>query len=109
MDDHPARLVIIPGERDRLAAAGWEVANVGELGEVCGRLEAAGIPYKRGTSDECADRRVTDLVMFEDPSGNTLEVFHGIALQHRRVVSPYGHRFVTGEQGLGHIVLSTSD
>jgi 3,4-dihydroxy-9,10-secoandrosta-1,3,5(10)-triene-9,17-dione 4,5-dioxygenase len=30
-------------------------------------------------------------------------------LQHRRVVSPYGHRFVTGEQGLGHVVLSTTD
>ena len=42
-------------------------------------------------------------------SGNTLEVFHGAALEHRRVVSPYGHRFVTGEQGMGHVVLSTHD
>ena len=25
------------------------------------------------------------------------------------MVSPYGHRFVTGEQGLGHVVLSTHD
>jgi 3,4-dihydroxy-9,10-secoandrosta-1,3,5(10)-triene-9,17-dione 4,5-dioxygenase len=25
------------------------------------------------------------------------------------LVSPYGHRFVTGEQGLGHVVLSTRD
>jgi 3,4-dihydroxy-9,10-secoandrosta-1,3,5(10)-triene-9,17-dione 4,5-dioxygenase len=32
-----------------------------------------------------------------------------VALQHRRVVSPYGHRFVTEEQGLGHVVLSTKD
>jgi 3,4-dihydroxy-9,10-secoandrosta-1,3,5(10)-triene-9,17-dione 4,5-dioxygenase len=109
MDDFPARLVILPGETDRLAAAGWEVANVAELGEVCGRLEAAGVPYKEATKEERADRRVDQMVTFEDPSGNTLEVFHGAALEHRRVVSPYGHRFVTGEQGLGHVVLSTRD
>jgi 3,4-dihydroxy-9,10-secoandrosta-1,3,5(10)-triene-9,17-dione 4,5-dioxygenase len=52
---------------------------------------------------------VDGLIVFADPSGNVLEVFHGAALEHRRVVSPYGHRFVTGEQGLGHIVLSTQD
>jgi len=109
MDDFPARLVITPGEADRLAAAGWEVANVEELGEMCGRLEAAGAPYKEGSAAEAADRRVAALIKVEDPSGNTLEIFHGVALEHRRVVSPYGHRFVTGEQGLGHVVLSTSD
>jgi 3,4-dihydroxy-9,10-secoandrosta-1,3,5(10)-triene-9,17-dione 4,5-dioxygenase len=49
------------------------------------------------------------MITFEDPSGSTLEVFHGAALEHRRVVSQYGHRFVTGEQGLGHVVLSTPD
>ncbi|MFD1051547.1 2,3-dihydroxybiphenyl 1,2-dioxygenase, partial [Kibdelosporangium lantanae] len=27
MDDFPARLVIVPGERDRLAQSGWETAN----------------------------------------------------------------------------------
>jgi 3,4-dihydroxy-9,10-secoandrosta-1,3,5(10)-triene-9,17-dione 4,5-dioxygenase len=109
MDDFPARLVILPGERDALAASGWEVADVAELGEMCGRLEAAGVPYKEGGAAEAADRRVAGLVTVEDPSGNTLEIFHGAALEHRRVVSPYGHRFVTGEQGLGHVVLSTSD
>lgn len=109
MDDFPARLVILPGEADRLSASGWEVANVAELGEVCGRLEAAGVPYKEGTAAERADRRVDQLIILEDPSGNTIEVFHGAALEHRRVVSQYGHRFVTGEQGLGHVVLSTRD
>jgi 3,4-dihydroxy-9,10-secoandrosta-1,3,5(10)-triene-9,17-dione 4,5-dioxygenase len=109
MDDFPARLVILPGDADRMAASGWEVANVGELGEMCGRLEAAGVPYKEGTAAECADRRVADLIKVEDPSGNTLEIFHGAALEHRRVVSPYGHRFVTEDQGLGHVVLSTHD
>ncbi|MGW4402121.1 iron-dependent extradiol dioxygenase HsaC [Amycolatopsis nivea] len=109
MDDFPARLVIVPGEKDRLAQAGWEAANAAELDEVRTRLDAASVPYKEGTPEELADRRVAEMISFTDPSGNTLEVFHGVALQHRRVVSPYGHRFVTGEQGLGHVVLSTHD
>jgi 3,4-dihydroxy-9,10-secoandrosta-1,3,5(10)-triene-9,17-dione 4,5-dioxygenase len=109
MDDFPARLVIVPGERDRLAAAGWETADAAGLADVRARLDGAGVAYKDGTAAELADRRVAELISFEDPSGNTCEVFHGVALQHRRVVSPYGHRFVTGEQGLGHVVLSCRD
>ncbi len=109
MDDFPARLVISPGDADRLAVTGWEVAHAGELAELRSRLDSASVPYKEGTPDELADRRVDELISFEDPSGNTQEVFHGVALQHRRVVSPYGHKFVTGEQGLGHVVLSTKD
>ncbi|MEV4054170.1 iron-dependent extradiol dioxygenase HsaC [Amycolatopsis sp. NPDC049688] len=109
MDDFPARLVISPGSSDRLAVTGWEAANAGELAEIRSRLDSASVPYKEGTPEELADRRVDELISFDDPSGNTQEVFHGVALQHRRVVSPYGHKFVTGEQGLGHVVLSTKD
>jgi 3,4-dihydroxy-9,10-secoandrosta-1,3,5(10)-triene-9,17-dione 4,5-dioxygenase len=109
MDDFPARLVIVPGSADRLLCSGWEVATAAELDEVRRSLDAAGVAYKEGTAEQRADRRVDELIVFADPSGNTLEVFHGAALEHRRVVSPYGHRFVTGEQGLGHVVLSTSD
>ncbi|WP_328614818.1 VOC family protein [Amycolatopsis sp. NBC_00355] len=109
MDDFPARLVISPGDADRLTTTGWEAANAGELAEIRSRLDSASVPYKEGTPEERADRRVDELISFDDPSGNTQEVFHGVALQHRRVVSPYGHKFVTGEQGLGHVVLSTKD
>ena len=109
MDDFPARLVIVPSERDHLSASGWETANAAGLDDIRARLDDAGVPYKEGTADELADRRVDGLISFEDPCGSRLEVFHGIALEHRRVVSPYGHRFVTGEQGMGHVVLSTTD
>lgn len=109
MDEFPYRLVIFPGESDRLAQAGWEVAHAEELQEMRERLDAHGVAYKEGTADQLAERQVDELISFGDPSGNTLEIFHGIALQHRRVVSPYGHSFVTGEQGMGHVVLSTHD
>ncbi|MFD3810040.1 iron-dependent extradiol dioxygenase HsaC [Rhodococcus sp. NPDC058639] len=109
MDDFPARLVIEPHESDQLLVSGWESANAAELQEVRDNLSAAGVPFKEGTAEQLADRRVVELITFQDPSDNTLEVFHGAALEHRRIVSPYGHRFVTGEQGLGHVVLSTRD
>ena len=109
MDDFPARLVIVPGEHDRLAEAGWECANAQGLQSIRDALDVEGVPFKEATTAQLADRRVDEMIIFTDPSGNRLEVFHGAALEHRRVVSPYGHRFVTGEQGLGHVVLSTRD
>ena len=109
MDDFPARLIIFPGEHDRLSDAGWECANAAGLQEIRTALDLEGVPYKEATAAELADRRVDEMIRFTDPSGNGLEAFHGAALEHRRVVSPYGHRFVTGEQGLGHVVLTTRD
>ncbi|MFW0796671.1 iron-dependent extradiol dioxygenase HsaC [Gordonia sp. CPCC 205515] len=109
MDDFPARLVIVPSEHDRLAASGWECSNAAALQDVRDRLSAAGVIFREGKDEELADRRVVEMIVFTDPAGNTIEAFHGVALEHRRVVSPYGHRFVTEEQGLGHVVLTCDD
>jgi 3,4-dihydroxy-9,10-secoandrosta-1,3,5(10)-triene-9,17-dione 4,5-dioxygenase len=109
MDDFPARLVIVPGSRDRLLASGWEVADGVALASVSRALERAGIAVKTGTPAELAERRVGDLLRFDDPCGNTLEVFSGAALEHRPLVSAYGVRFVTGDLGLGHVVLPVTD
>jgi 3,4-dihydroxy-9,10-secoandrosta-1,3,5(10)-triene-9,17-dione 4,5-dioxygenase len=109
MDEFPARLVIVPGDHDRLIQSGWETANAAGLQEIRNALDIEGTPYKEATAAELADRRVDEMIVFDDPSGNTLEVFHGAALEHRRVVSPYGHEFVTEHQGLGHVVLTTRD
>ncbi|WHU47881.1 VOC family protein [Gordonia sp. L191] len=109
MDDFPARLVIVPGEHDRLASSGWECANASALQDVRDRLSATGVVYREAKDTELLERQVVEMIVFTDPAGNTIEAFHGVALQHRRIVSPYGHRFVTGEQGLGHVVLTCDD
>jgi 3,4-dihydroxy-9,10-secoandrosta-1,3,5(10)-triene-9,17-dione 4,5-dioxygenase len=105
MDDFPARLIIVPGERDRLLTCGWEVADAGTLTEVAHILAAADVPVKVGDAAELADRRVGELLHVEDPSGNSLEIFSGAVLDNRPAISPYGNRFVTGDQGMGHVVL----
>ena len=105
MDDFPARLVILPGSSERLLASGWEVADAAALTAVFRALANAGVPAKPGTDDECAARRVGSMLRTDDPAGHTLEIFCGAALESRPPVSPYGTRFVTGDLGLGHVVL----
>ena len=105
MDDFPARLVILPGASEKLLASGWEVADAAALAAVGRALADAGVPFKAGTVDELAARRVGSMLRTEDPVGNPLEVFCGAALEHRPAVSSYGNRFVTGDLGLGHVVL----
>ena len=52
MDDFPARLVILPGEQERLLASGWEVPDAAVLAAVGRALADAGVAYKAGTADE---------------------------------------------------------
>jgi 3,4-dihydroxy-9,10-secoandrosta-1,3,5(10)-triene-9,17-dione 4,5-dioxygenase len=105
MDDFPARFVIVPGDADRLLASGWEVGSQADLTDLSRCLEAAGVPAKAGTADELARRRVAGMLSFDDPSGHTLEVFWGASLDNRPAFSPYGVRFVTGDYGMGHVVI----
>ncbi|BBZ77968.1 putative 2,3-dihydroxybiphenyl 1,2-dioxygenase [Mycolicibacterium anyangense] len=109
MDDFAARLVIVPGERDRLLIAGWEVADAPALQGLRETLAKAGVDFVEGTREEKSERRVEGLIRFSDPAGNVLEAFHGAQYLGRRFVSPYGHKFVTAEQGLGHVVLTCDD
>jgi 3,4-dihydroxy-9,10-secoandrosta-1,3,5(10)-triene-9,17-dione 4,5-dioxygenase len=109
MDDLPARLVILPGQQERLLAAGWEVAGEDDLAGLGWALEQAGVPVKAGTAAELAERRVGQLLRFEDPAGNPLEAFCGAALEARPASSPYGNRFITGDLGLGHVVLPATE
>jgi 3,4-dihydroxy-9,10-secoandrosta-1,3,5(10)-triene-9,17-dione 4,5-dioxygenase len=109
MDDFPARLIIVPGQTDRLLASGWEVASEADLVVLEQALDRLGIPTCAGSPDELASRRVARLLRFEDPSGHALEVFYAAALDSRPAFSPYGCRFVTGELGMGHVVIPAAE
>jgi 3,4-dihydroxy-9,10-secoandrosta-1,3,5(10)-triene-9,17-dione 4,5-dioxygenase len=64
---------------------------------------------EEGTPEELAERRVQEMLRFRDPFDNVFELFHGITYERRPAVSPYGHTFVTGDQGMGHVVIPVSD
>ncbi|MGX6510291.1 biphenyl-2,3-diol 1,2-dioxygenase [Rhodococcus sp. SJ-2] len=109
MDERAARIVVVPGDTDEVVAVGWEVRDHAALQRVTEKLELAGVAVKRLSLEEADARRVEEVITFQDPSGAVLEVFHGAVLDHSPVVTPFGARFVTGTQGLGHVVLPVTD
>ncbi|ABM13697.1 biphenyl-2,3-diol 1,2-dioxygenase [Mycolicibacterium austroafricanum] len=109
MDERAARVVVSPGDTDKIVTVGWEVRDRAGLDEVKRALDAAGTPYKELSLADADSRRVEEVIAFEDPAGTSLEVFHGAVLDHSPVVTPFGAKFVTGEQGLGHVVLPALD
>jgi 3,4-dihydroxy-9,10-secoandrosta-1,3,5(10)-triene-9,17-dione 4,5-dioxygenase len=109
MDERTARIIVVPGEVDRIVTVGWEVRDHAALERVKAALDAAGVPMKELPLEEADARRVEEVIAFDDPAGTATEVFHGAVLDHSPVVTPFGARFVTGDQGLGHVVLPALD
>jgi 3,4-dihydroxy-9,10-secoandrosta-1,3,5(10)-triene-9,17-dione 4,5-dioxygenase len=109
IDQVSARVVVFPSEVDQLSATGWEVADHRALQDAREHLGKAGVEFEEGTSEELAERRVQELIRFEDPWQNVFELFHGITYESRPVVTPYAAKFVTGDQGMGHIVIPVTD
>lgn len=109
IDQVSARLVVVPSDVDELAATGWEMADPRALQDAREHLAKAGVEFEEGTPEELADRRVQELIRFRDPWDNVFELFHGITYESRPVVTPYAARFVTADQGMGHIVVPVLD
>jgi 2,3-dihydroxybiphenyl 1,2-dioxygenase len=107
MDDHEQRFLLTPGPADDLAALGWELASSAEMDAATKRLQAAGHEVRSGTPEEAARRRVAGLVKYVDPGGIPSEFFHGPAIAEEPFRSALVRSgFVTGDQGLGHAVIS---
>jgi len=109
IDEVTARVVVFPGETDRLECVGWELADHDALQQAREHLVKAGVEVEEGTAEELAERRVQELIRFSDPWDNVFELFHGITYEARPFVTPYGNRFVTGDQGMGHVVIPVGD
>jgi len=109
MDHYPPRFVVAPGAESKMTAVGFEVMNARHLDELVDGVEGAGIKVVRGTDAECVERRVTGFVKFDDPAGNPVELFYGPILDHVRVQTPTVSGFVTGDQGMGHVIVAADD
>lgn len=108
MDDRKQRLLVDRDSRNGCNFFGWEVADASALDRYAAHLESKGVAIAREPR-AVADRRcVADLISFNDPMGNRLEVFHGPALADTPFVpSRCISGFRTGPLGLGHVVLTT--
>ena len=109
IDDRPWRFVVEPADRPGLSCVAWELPSHHALAELIDDLNAAGMAVTDGTRQECADRRVEQMVWCTDPGGLRVEFVAGAQLDHRPLDNRDGTRFVTGELGAGHVVIGTTD
>jgi 3,4-dihydroxy-9,10-secoandrosta-1,3,5(10)-triene-9,17-dione 4,5-dioxygenase len=109
MDHYPPRLVVSPGAESRATAIGFEVLNERDLKRTVAAVEDAGIKVTEGSDEEADERRVTGFVRFDDPGGNPVELFYGPVLDHKPVVLPTVSSFVTGDMGMGHVIVTAED
>jgi 3,4-dihydroxy-9,10-secoandrosta-1,3,5(10)-triene-9,17-dione 4,5-dioxygenase len=109
MDERPSRITVEHGDVDRVTAVGWEVRDEAALRRVAAQLEYAGYAYEPMPFDLCEKRRVEGGLFLKDPGGTPLEIFFGPVLEHSPVLTKYGQKFVTGPQGMGHVVMPTAN
>ncbi|MBV8576335.1 MAG: VOC family protein [Acetobacteraceae bacterium] len=110
MDDRKQRLIVTDDEGEGLGFLGWEVADGAALDALAARLEANRVEVRRAPRSLADERHVADLILFNDPAGNRLEVFYGPAIasdpfQPGRPISG----FRTGPLGMGHAVLNVEN
>lgn len=110
MDDRKQRLVVANEPGDALSFMGWEVETAEDLQHYAAKLDAANVAVRPGSRD-LADRRfVEDLIEFDDPAGNRIELFHRPMIASDPFVPGRPHSgFKTGTLGMGHAVLSVAE
>ena len=112
MDNWHHRFVVHTGPSDDMLYMGWRVPDAAALERAQTILKDAGIDCRPGTPEECAERRVLGLLKLQDPSGIATEIFYAPQVDQHLPFHP-GRRmhgkFVTGSQGLGHILVQSAD
>ncbi|WP_316203188.1 VOC family protein [Bradyrhizobium sp. SZCCHNS3051] len=110
MDDRKQRLIVDGSADGGLAVMGWEVGDAAALARLASRLDDNGVKVARGSQALADERHVSELICFQDPAGNTIEVFWGAAVASDpfRPGRPISG-FRTGPLGMGHVVLNVED
>ena len=110
MDDHKQRLAITGDTGDSLAFVGFEVEKKEDLQKYAAKLESKNIKVTLGNSSYSDKRFVQDLIYFNDPQGNRVELVYSPMkdtdpFKPSRPISG----FKTGALGMGHVVLHVKD
>jgi biphenyl-2,3-diol 1,2-dioxygenase len=108
MDERAFRFHLSKGKADDIAFIGLEVETHEGMRALRERLDKAGVKYASAPDNLKAERGVRDLIVLSDPSGLQVEIYVGAtSLTNMPFSSSAGvSGFLTGEQGLGHVVLS---
>jgi len=106
MDERAFRIQVETGPEARYVASGWLVRDERQFEAARAHLQDRKIAFEEGSLELCQRRKVSKMLVVTDPSGNRHELVWGYQSDFRRMVSPVGvPGFVTGDQGMGHVVL----
>ena len=108
VDSRAERIMVHPGDRDGLDYIGWDCGDAAGLVAAKNRVEHAGFALETD-APAAALRNVDELVAFTDPFGFRHELTHGLAEAGAFNPGREMSGFLTGDQGLGHIVLLVPD
>jgi catechol 2,3-dioxygenase-like lactoylglutathione lyase family enzyme len=110
MDDRKQRLIATGDDGEGLGFLGWGVADAAALDALAACLDAHGVKVRRAPGALADERHVADLIVFQDPAGNRLEVFHvpAIAGDPFRPGRPISG-FRAGPLGMGRAALNVKD
>lgn len=110
MDEQEWRIEIVEGPSNDLKVLGFEVAGKEQLELTRRRLIHLGHQVELASEDDCRRRRVSRMLRCEDPDGLLVEIYYGAALiPEKPFVSPTGAQFITGAQGVGHVLLTSAN
>ena len=109
MDHYPPRLVVSPGAESRATAIGFEVLNERDLKRVAAAVEDAGIKVTEGSEAEADERRVTGFARFDDPAATPSSCSTARSSTTCPVQLPTVSSFVTGDMGMGHVIVTAED
>lgn len=109
-DDLEYRVALHPDEMDGVRLITWEVDTPEVLRELADQVRGAGIAVQWHEHGENDTRDWTESFTFVDPEGFPIAIRYGATWDHKEFrPSSVVSGFVTGDMGLGHLVLVAKD
>jgi 2,3-dihydroxybiphenyl 1,2-dioxygenase len=110
VDERHHRMAFYAADKMSLAYMGLEVESLDALRAAEDELRGKGLEVTRATAAEREERAVLDMIHLKGPDGIRIELYFGALVEKLpfkpgRAISG----FVTGDLGLGHVVLASAD
>lgn len=110
MDERQQRLMLERGPHEGKAVLGWECDSHQDLETFAQRIELHGIRVEQGSRMQSEKRQVEDLIAFDDPQGNRLEIcWNPVNADVPFVPGRPVSGFRCGTLGMGHAVMHVQD
>lgn len=106
MDAHQRRIILRRGPAEDVVAVGWQLRDQVTLDEVQRRLQRLGIDASAGTPTQARERGVRAFWQIMGPKRMAVELFVE-ALTTEQPLLMLNGGFITGEQGLGHLAITS--